>query len=134
MEDLQHFLLDCRALDPIRDRFLDFFQPASLPRSDKDTHVQFILNHHDHVQLFRCISAMLKRRERCLQLVQEGKLSDIMPAGYLPEDRNMRRIMAADAWLEEEEAGGQEVEADPHLIDIDVSSDWDELVEVVDDV
>ena len=59
-------------------------------------------------------------------------MSDIMPAGYLPEDRNMRRIMAADA--EEEEApGGQEAEADPHLLDIDTSSDWDELVEVVDD-
>lgn len=56
-----------------------------------------------------------------------------MPAGYLPEDRNMRRIMAADADVEEETPGGQEVEADPHLLDIDVSSDWDELVEVVDE-
>jgi hypothetical protein len=67
--------------------------------------MQFVLNHHHHVQLFRCINALLKRRERCLQLVQEGKLSDIMPAGYLPEDHNMRRIMAADAEVEEEAAG-----------------------------
>ena len=133
VEDLQHFVLDCRALDPTRDRFPEFFQPVSLPASDKDTHMQFVLNHHHHVQLFRCINALLKRRERCLQLVQEGKLSDIMPAGYLPEDHNMRRIMAADAEVEEEAAGGQDIEADPHLLDIDDSSDWDELVEVVDD-
>ena len=135
VEDLQHFVLDCRALDPTRDRFPELFEPERLPGSDKDTHMQFILNHHNHVQLCRCIHALLRRRERCLQLVQEGKLSDIMPAGYLPEDRNMRRIMAADAATEEEaEApGGQEVEADPHLLDIDTSSDWDELVEVVDD-
>jgi hypothetical protein len=131
VEDLLHFLLDCRALDPTRDRFPLFFKPESLPRADKDTHMQFVLNHHDHVRVFRCITALLKRREHCLQLVQQGKLSDIMPAGYLPEDHNMRRIMAAEARAEVI-AADQEEAADPYLIDIDVSSDWEELVEVVD--
>ena len=138
VEDLAHFMLDCRVLDPTRDRFPVFFKPEQLPDPYKDTHMQFVLNHHDHLQLFRCISALMKRRECCMRLVQEGRLSDIMPAGYLPEDHNMRRQMAAEGpddfvTVEHPLRPGREVrevECSSHS-DTDFSSDWEELVEVV---
>jgi len=62
----------------------------------KDSHVKFILNHSDHVQVVRCISALKKRRESCLQLLDDGREGEIMPEGYLPFDYNLWRIMGHD--------------------------------------
>ena len=59
---------------------------TSLPGQSKDSHVKFILNHSDHVQVVRCISALKKRRESCLQLLDDGREGEIMPEGYLPFD------------------------------------------------
>ena len=55
-----------------------------------------ILNHSDHVQVVRCISALKKRRESCLQLLDDGREGEIMPEGYLPFDYNLWRIMGHD--------------------------------------
>ena len=77
-------------------RFPLFFKPASLPGQSKDSHVKFILNHSDHVQVVRCISALKKRRESCLQLLDDGREGEIMPEGYLPFDYNLWRIMGHD--------------------------------------
>ena len=96
VEDLIHFMLDCRVLHPVRDDFPLFFKPASLPGQSKDSHVKFILNHSDHVQVVRCISALKKRRESCLQLLDDGREGEIMPEGYLPFDYNLWRIMGHD--------------------------------------
>ena len=96
VEDLVHFMLDCRVLHPVRDDFPLFFKPASLPGQSKDSHVKFILNHSDHVQVVRCISALKKRRESCLQLLDDGREGEIMPEGYLPFDYNLWRIMGHD--------------------------------------
>ena len=54
------------------------------PGQFKDVHVKFILNHSDHVQVVRCISALKKRRESCLQLLDDGREGEIMPEGHLP--------------------------------------------------
>jgi len=96
VEDLVHFMLDCRVLHPVRDNFPLFFKPTSLPGQSKDSHVKFILNHSDHVQVVRCISALKKRRESCLQLLDDGREGEIMPEGYLPFDYNLWRIMGHD--------------------------------------
>ena len=93
VEDLVHFMLDCRVLHPVRDNFPLFFKPTSLPGQSKDSHVKFILNHSDHVQVVRCISALKGRRENCLQLFDDGREGEIMPEGYLPFDYNLWRIM-----------------------------------------
>lgn len=95
VEDVLHFLLECRALDPIRDTFPVFFKPQSLPDSSKDTHMKFILNHSDHVLLVRCISVMKRHRETCLELISEGRIREILPERYIPEDRNLWRLIAA---------------------------------------
>ena len=96
VEDLVHFMLDCRVLHPVRDNFPLFFKPTSLPGQSKDSHVKFILNHSDHVQVVRCISAVEGRRENCLQLLDDGREGEIMPEGYLPFDYNLWRIMGHD--------------------------------------
>ena len=96
VEDLVHFMLDCRVLHPVRDNFPLFFKPTSLPGQSKDSHAKFILNHSDHVQVVRCISALKKRRESCLQLLDDGREGEIMPEGYLPFDYNLWRIMGHD--------------------------------------
>ena len=57
---------------------------------------KFILNHSDHVQVVRCISALKGRRENCLQLLDDGREGEIMPEGYLPFDYNLWRIMGHD--------------------------------------
>ena len=89
-------MLDCRVLHPVRDNFPLFFKPTSLPGQSKDSHVKFILNHSDHVQVVRCISALKGRRENCLQLLDHGREGEIMPEGYLPFDYNLWRIVGHD--------------------------------------
>ena len=79
VEDLVHFMLDCRVLHPVRDDFPLFFKPASLPGQSKDSHVKFILNHSDHVQVVRCISALKKRRESCLHITNKQKFKVRQP-------------------------------------------------------
>ena len=96
VEDLVHFMLDCRVLHPVRDHFPLFFKPTSLPGQSKDSHVKFILNHSDHVQVVRCISDLKGRRENCLQLLDDGREGEIMPEGYPPFDYNLWRIMGHD--------------------------------------
>jgi len=44
----------------------------------------------------RGISALKKRRESCLQLLDDGREGEIMPEGYLPFDYNLWRIMGHD--------------------------------------
>ena len=43
-----------------------------------------------------CISALKKRRESCLQLLDDGREGEIMPEGYPPFDYNLWRIMGHD--------------------------------------
>ena len=77
----------------VKERFAHMQPFVSLPGQSKDSHVKFILNHSDHVQVVRCISALKKRRESCLQLLDDGREGEIMPEGYLPFDYNLWRIM-----------------------------------------
>ena len=65
-------------------------------RRSRDSHLKFIFNHSDHVQVVRCISALKNRRESCLQLLDDGRISEIMPEGYIPIDYNLLRIMGGD--------------------------------------
>ena len=137
----------CRCMPCILSKLLYVFQPLAVSGTSGTTcgelwhrtrAVGFAFVIFTHTQLFRCISALMKRRECCMRLVQEGRLSDIMPAGYLPEDHNMRRQMAAEGpddfvTVEHPLRPGREVrevECSSHS-DTDFSSDWEELVEVV---
>jgi hypothetical protein len=97
IEDVVHFMLDCRVLNPVRDKFPLLYQPGtSLSGRSRDSHLKFIFNHSDHVQVVRCISALKNRRESCLQLLDDGRISEIMPEGYIPIDYNLLRIMGGD--------------------------------------
>jgi hypothetical protein len=45
VEDLQHFLLQCPALQHVRDRYPDMFMPTCISAPEADAHVRYILNH-----------------------------------------------------------------------------------------
>ena len=66
VDDLVHFMLDCRVLHPVRDNFPLFFKPTSLPGQFRDSHVRFVFNHSDHVQFVRCISSSCEEKARKL--------------------------------------------------------------------
>jgi len=96
-EDLRHFLLDCRALAPIRASFPTLFEPTSLPNASKDTHMRFILNHADHTMVVKCLLSFEAHRKACITLVEEHRLSEIIPSDHLlPIDYNLVRIIAAE--------------------------------------
>ena len=97
VEDLRHFLLDCRALAPIRASFPTLFEPTSLPNASKDTHMRFILNHADHTMVVKCLLSFEAHRKACITLVEEHRLSEIIPSDHLlPIDYNLVRIIAAE--------------------------------------
>lgn len=96
VEDAVHFMMDCRVLNPVRDKFPLLFKPSALPGRSRDSHLKFILNHHDHVHVVSCISALKKRRESCLQLLDEGRTDEIMPENYVRFDYNLWRVMGGD--------------------------------------
>ena len=97
VEDLRHFLLDCRALAPIRASFPTLFEPICLPNASKDTHMKFILNHVDHIMVVKCLLSLEAHRKACITLVEEHRLSEVIPSDHLlPIDYNLVRIIAAE--------------------------------------
>jgi hypothetical protein len=97
VEDLRHFLLDCRALAPIRASFPTLFEPTRLPNASKDTHMKFILNHADHTMVVKCLLSFEAHRKTCIALVEEHRLSEVIPSDHLlPIDYNLVRIIAAE--------------------------------------
>ena len=84
-------------LAPIRASFPTLFEPASLPNASKDTHMRFILNHADHTMVVKCLLSFEAHRKACITLVEEHRLSEIIPSDHLlPIDYNLVRIIAAE--------------------------------------
>jgi hypothetical protein len=77
VEDVVHFILDCRALHPVRNDFpLTFLGP---------------LAYQGHPR--RCISALMSRPDRFLELIDEVCLDEVMPEDYIPVHYDLRRIL-----------------------------------------
>jgi hypothetical protein len=112
MEDLLHFLVECRAMEPVRGdaRFAALFMPISITDSSAATQARYILNHKDQVLLARALQALWSRRDECHEQLQAGGLD---MHGYIPVDPVLRRMQAADAYREEwlELADGEEMPA-----------------------
>lgn len=100
VEDAMHFLLECRALDLVRDKYPALHHPAVLPGSSKEVHMKFIMNYRDPVMLAQCLLDMQERREQCLTLLDtpDGVTQMVeQMAGYIPVDHNIQRHLAAEA-------------------------------------
>ena len=96
VEDAMHFLLECRALDPVRDKYPALHKPAVLPGPSKEVHMKFIMNYCDSAMLAQCLLDMQDRRQHCLSLVSSPDgINEVFEPGYLPEDHNMQRQIAA---------------------------------------
>lgn len=100
VEDVLHFLVECRALEPVRGeaQFAAVFMPISITDSSAATLARYILNHRDQVLVARALQALWARREQCHQQLQAGEFS---MNGYVPLDPTLRRVQAADAYYEE---------------------------------
>jgi hypothetical protein len=98
LEDLMHFLLECRGLTPVRAEFPALFQPAVLSSEDgnlKDAHMRFILNHTDHAQVVRCLLSLEKHQTECLALIAQGRMEEVVPIEHeVPLDYNLARLIA----------------------------------------
>jgi hypothetical protein len=111
VEDLRHFLLDCRAMGPVRASFPALFEPSSLPRASKDAHMKYILNHEDHTLVVKCLLSFEAHRKACIALVEEHRMDEIIPPEHLiPIDYNLVRIIAAE---------------NAHMVESDDGSDFD---------
>lgn len=98
VEDAMHFLLECRALDPVRDKYPALHKPAVLPGSSKEVHMKFIMNYCDSAMLAQCLLDMQDRREQCLALVDSPDgINHVLERGYMPVDHNLQRLLAAEA-------------------------------------
>jgi hypothetical protein len=101
VEDMLHFLIECKVMQPVREKFPTLFIPTWLPDDKASTHAKFVLNHPDQHQVAYALHCMLAHRRTCIGFVQEGDVDKLLPDGYIPDDVSLRRILAADNYYED---------------------------------
>lgn len=99
-EDLLHFLVECRVLEPVRnqERFRPLFQPDVICRPDASTLARYIMNFHNQALLADALQALHDRRALCLERLGQG---EVMTDLGLPVCPSLRRLVA---WENFEEA------------------------------
>jgi hypothetical protein len=92
-EDVLHFLVECRVLEPVRnqERFKPLFQPDVICRSDASTLARFIMNYPNQVLLADALQALHDRRASCLEQLRQGV---VMADLGLPVCPSLRRVVA----------------------------------------
>jgi hypothetical protein len=97
-EDMLHFLVECRLLEPVRvqARFAPMFKPELIRSPDASTLARYVMNYPDQVLLADALFALQEHRTYCLQALQRGQLDDIELV--IPVDAALSRMMAVDNW------------------------------------
>jgi hypothetical protein len=95
VEDMLHFLMECKVMQPVREKFPALFAPRWLPDDKASTHAKFVLNHPDQYQVAYALHCLQEHRRSCLEFVREGDLESMVPDGYIPDDIALRRVLAA---------------------------------------
>jgi hypothetical protein len=101
VEDALHFLIECKVMQPVRERFPTLFMPGWLPDDKASTHARFVLNHPDQCQVAYALHCMQEHRRACMRYVQEGDVDRLLPDGYIPEDVVLRRVLATVSYYED---------------------------------
>jgi hypothetical protein len=101
VEDMLHFLVDCKVMQPIREKFPNLFTPSWLPDSKASTHAKFVLNHPDQYQVAYALHCMQEHRRSCMEFVSRGEIDRLLSDGYIPEDVALRRLLAAVNYYED---------------------------------
>jgi hypothetical protein len=63
MEDLLHFLLECPALQHVRDKYPQLFLPQYIDQPEADVHARYILNHSDQRVVAHVLQELQSARE-----------------------------------------------------------------------
>jgi hypothetical protein len=66
VEDLLHFLLECPALQHVRDRYPHLFVPQYISDPDAAVHARYIINHTNQQQVAEVLQALRAAREQVL--------------------------------------------------------------------
>jgi hypothetical protein len=101
VEDMLHFLIECRVMQPIREKFPKLFTPSWLPDNKASTHAKYVLNHPDQYQVAYALHCMQEHRRSCLEYVRLGEIDRLLPDGYIPEDVALRRLLAAQNYYDD---------------------------------
>lgn len=101
VEDALHFLIECKVMQPIREKFPTMFMPTWLPDDKASTHARFVLNHPDQCQVAYALHCMQEHRRSCMEYVLAGDVDKLLPDGYIPEDVVLRRVLAAENYYED---------------------------------
>ena len=80
VEDLRHFLVECIALDPIRDQFPVLFRQPGLQAVDR---VKFILDHPNQCLVASALQSLYEARCRGVELCCSGEGEPLLPPGYM---------------------------------------------------
>jgi hypothetical protein len=95
VEDMLHFLIECKVMQPVREKFPTLFAPSWLPDNRAGTHAKFVLNHPDQVQVAYALHCMQEHRRCCIGFIQAGEEDNLLPDDYIPEDAALRRVLAS---------------------------------------
>jgi hypothetical protein len=101
VEDMLHFLIECKVMQPIREKFPKLFTPSWLPDNKASTHAKYVLNHPDQYQVAYALHCMQEHRRSCIEYVRVGETDRLLPDGYIPEDVALRRILAAENYYDD---------------------------------
>jgi hypothetical protein len=101
VEDMLHFLIECKVMQPIREKFPKLFTPSWMPDNKASTHAKFVLNHPDQYQVAYALHCMQEHRRSCIEYVRMGDVDRLLPDGYVPEDVALRRLLAAVNYYED---------------------------------
>jgi hypothetical protein len=63
VEDLLHFLLECPALQHVRDKYPELFLPQYIDQPEADVHARYILNHSDQRLVAEVLQGLQSARE-----------------------------------------------------------------------
>jgi hypothetical protein len=95
VEDMLHFLIECKVMQPVREKFPKLFMPGWLPDGQAGTHARFVLNHPDQYQVAYALHCMQEHRRCCVEFVETGEVDRLLPHGYVPENAALRRVLVA---------------------------------------
>jgi Reverse transcriptase (RNA-dependent DNA polymerase) len=98
-EDLLHFLVECRILEPVRnqERFRPLFQPDMLSCSHASTLARYIMNYPNQALLADGLLALHERRALCMEQLRQGQFMTDLDEPVCPV---LRRQVAFESWYE----------------------------------
>jgi hypothetical protein len=100
VEDILHFVVECPALDGMRERFPVLYHPEYISSADAGTHARYVFNHKHQGMVATALQSLLRHREELLGLIQQGVNGEELLDHMLPDGTPLcvesQRLLAAE--------------------------------------